>query len=126
MWDKKVRRELGDEDDETNQFMSHLQESNWNAVAFLNRRGYEGKHLQATIIKARKETPVTVAHSKERMILLAKAKTHGEKFTVIGDGHLTSHDFFKSMEVPMREKEIAEKVKEKEMRLSIEMQQNEA
>ena len=81
LWDKKVCRELGDEDDKTNQFISHLQESNWNAVAFLNRRGYEGKHLQATIIKARKETPVTVAHSKERMILLAKAKTHGEKFT---------------------------------------------
>ena len=60
------------------------------------------------------------------MLLLSKAKTHGEKLTATGGSHLTSHDFLKTMEVPVREKEITEKKKDKERRLAMEIQQNQA
>ena len=44
---------------------------------------------------------------KERILLLANAKTHGERFVATGGEHLTSDDFFKSLEVNKRKKEIA-------------------
>ena len=115
--DSKVRRELGDADDDMNALMIGLQEANDVATALLIRRGFDGTQLAVTVNQVRKKKNVTVPHSKERYLLLAKAKSHGEKFTATGGSHLTSDDFFKSLEVPVREKEIAEKEKDKEHRL---------
>jgi len=105
--DKHVRRELGDADDDTNSLMVALQEANDNAVALLTRHGYRATHLAAKMNRvAVRKSAVTVPHSKERILLLAKAKTHGEKFAVTNGDHLTSDDFFKSVEVNSRKKEI--------------------
>ena len=60
---------------------------------------------------------ITEPHSQERILLLSKAKTHGEKFTATGGGHLTSDDFFKAMEVPVREKEVKELEEDKVRRM---------
>ncbi len=60
---------------------------------------------------------MTVPHSQEQIILLAQAKTHGQKFVATGGGHLTSDDFFKAMEVGVWKKEIALMEKDKEERI---------
>ncbi len=54
-----------------------------------------------------------MAHSQERLLLLEKVKTHGEKFMVIVGGHLTSDNFFKAMDVNAQKKDITAMAKEK-------------
>ena len=49
---------------------------------------------------------ITVKNSQARVEALAKAKTHGAKFTATGGGHVTSDDMFKSMEMGVRENDI--------------------
>ncbi|KAL7546421.1 hypothetical protein ACHAWF_015054 [Thalassiosira exigua] len=116
MHDKQVRREIGDADDETNSLMRVMQEGNRLAVQILNRLGYIGDLLEGTISEVIKPKHVTEPHSKERITLLAKAKTHSAKFTATGGGHLTSDDYFKSMEIDTREAEIKLMTKDKEVR----------
>ena len=106
--DKSVRRELGDNADDTNDLMAATQEANDTSCALLTLHGYAVETLQAQIKRVPKARPITAPHSLERIILLSKAKSHGEKFTATGGSHLTSDDFFKSMEVPVREKEVKE------------------
>ena len=57
---------------------------------------------------------MTVPHSHERYLLLAKGKNNEEKSAATGDSHLILDDILKSMEVPICEKEIANKVIDKE------------
>ena len=106
--DKNVRRELGDADDDSNSLMIGLQQANSNAVALLSRRGYNASHFAAKMKRVPKKTSaVTEPHSKERILLLADAKTHGAMFVATHGDHLTSDDFFMSCEVNRRKKEIA-------------------
>ena len=99
LWDRQVRREKGDSDDDTNRDMILIQEANDLAVYLLNARGYPGDRLKAKINEAKFKRPVTAPHSKERIELLSSAATHGSKFLATGGGHVTSDDFFKSLEV---------------------------
>ena len=86
--------------------MCAIQEANDAAVALLNRRGYKGDILEGSIKRVAKERGRTVPLSKERVLALAAATTHGEKFRATGGSHLTSGDFFKSMMVPEWKRKI--------------------
>ena len=81
------------------------------------KQTFNGTQLAVTVNQVRKKKNVTVPYSKECYILLAKTNTHSEKFTAAGGSHLTSDDFIKSLEVPVRKSEITEKKKDKEHRL---------
>ena len=76
------------------------------AVFKLTQHGFDGKFLGARIEKVPGVTRITVKHSQDRIVALAKAKSHGAKFTATGGGHVTSNDMFKAMEMEAREKEI--------------------
>ena len=117
--DPKVRREIGDADDATNEVLRALQAANDLAVYMANDRGYDGNLFAAKLAEPERTRPVTVKHSQARVEALAKASTHGAKFTATGGFHLTSNDMFKSMEIAVREKEIKEAEKEKERRLKM-------
>ena len=54
--------------------------------------------------------------TQERRELLAKAITHGKKFSVTGGLHLTSDDIFISAEMSLREKEKIRLTTEKNRR----------
>ncbi|KAL7549204.1 hypothetical protein ACHAWF_012476 [Thalassiosira exigua] len=92
MFDKKVRSDIDDADDEVNAIMHVLQEGNHLSVQILNPVGYQGDLLKATIKEVSKPKHVTEPHLKERIVLHAKAKSHSAKFTATGGGHLTSDD----------------------------------
>ena len=58
--DKKVRRQLGDADDDTNVLMmASIQDANTNAIALLKCSGYDGDQLAATIEHVPKKKAVT-------------------------------------------------------------------
>ena len=114
--DRKVRRQLGDAKDSMNELMASIQEANTSAVALLTRRGYYGDFLAATVNPLIKRKAITVPHSKERLLAMDAAKTHGEKFHATGGGHLTSDCFFKSLEVPEWKRQIAALKDDKEVR----------
>ena len=61
---------------------------------------------------------VTVRHSKERIELLAKASSHGEKFFATGGEHVTSDDAFKAAEIVYRTKRVKDLEKEKKERIA--------
>ena len=113
--DAHVRRQLGDADDQENDAMRLIQDLNDYATTTLNMHGFNGDLLKAQIEKQTNSGPLTQPNTKDRVLLLAKAKRHGAKFTATGGDHLTSDDFFKSVVVPTREAEIkgmeAEKTK---------------
>lgn len=117
--DKKVRRQLGDADDSMNALMQSLQDGNHSACDLLTRRGYAGDKLRVFVKKVPKKKAVTKPNTLERQKLLAKASTHGEKFTATGGSHLTSDDMFCAMEIPVWEKEIKDMEKDKEDRVSM-------
>ena len=105
--DKKVRREIGDADDEINIAMHAIQECNDVAIALLDHHGYEGSHLKAEIKHIEQDSDsLTVPHSKEQHIALANAKTHGARFKVTHKEHLTFDDLFLAAIVPQREADI--------------------
>ena len=99
--DKKVRRELGDAEDDQNAVMAALEEANHAAVDFLNRRGYQGDKMKATVQRVPKQKPVTAPHTVAMQLLLSKASIHGAKFHATGGSHVTSHDMFKALEIPI-------------------------
>jgi hypothetical protein len=60
--------------------------------------------------------PSTEKHSKERILLLAKANTHGKKFYATGGSHVWSDDFFKAEAVRCRDDRVKELEDEKKKR----------
>ena len=118
--DKKVRRELGDAADDVNNLIVALQEANTSACNLLSLRGYDVDLMRVEANSVPKTPNITEPHSQERILLLSKAKTHGEKFTATGGAHLTSDDFFKAMEVPVREKEVKAMEDDKVRRMLLE------
>ena len=113
--DPQVRREKGD--GSIDSIMQEVQDANDLTVYQLTGMGYVGSKFKATLIPTKTTRPITQPHSQERIELLAAANTHGAKFTATGGSHLTTDDFFKSIEIPKRKKEIKELEKEKEDRL---------
>ena len=113
--DPKVRRELGDSQDNTNHLMLEIQEANNVSTYALDRLGFDASYLTAKINEATEDNaPVTVANTKERVEALARAKTHGQKFKATGGGHVTSDDFFKSIELAEKAREVDALVRKKE------------
>ncbi|KAL7465783.1 hypothetical protein ACHAXS_012907, partial [Conticribra weissflogii] len=122
----QVRREFGDGDGEHDQVMLHIQSQNDMCTYFLTQRGFDGDQLKAKLNKKKNKRAVTKAHSIERQELLSKAKTHGALFCATGGGHITSDDFFKSMEMPVSEAEIKAMEKDKARRLALAKYEDEA
>ena len=64
--DKKVRREIGDADDDMNTFMLEVQQANDLAVKFLTDLGYRGRLPQATTKKEQVVETLPVPNTFER------------------------------------------------------------
>ena len=124
--DSKVRREIGDAEDDTNLLMIALQQANDLASQTLTMWGYDGDILKVEVRMMKERKLVTVRHSRERIELLAKASTHGAKFCATHGEHLTSDDMFKACEVPVMEAEVKRMVQMKELRLLWQKNEEEA
>ena len=101
LFDPQVRRTLHDSgpDDETSHLMLKLNKANEMATFTLSQAGYCGNHLKVQCVKETVLLPITEPHSKERIELMAKASSHGQKFLSTGGQHVTSDDFFKAAAV---------------------------
>ena len=104
--DTKIRRQLDDADDHTNNLMRDLQDTNDLAVFKLSQQGLDGSTISVRVEKVPETEPITVKHSQAQVGALANAKTHGSKFTVTGGGHVTKNDMFKAMDMDSRKKDI--------------------
>ena len=119
--DPKVRREIGDAQDNKNLLMLQVQEANDHATFALRCLGFDPALLKSKIaVKKEDNESVTVANTRERVETLGRAKTHGQKFKATGVANITSNDFFKSLEVAERDNKIAalqKRLAEAEMKL---------
>jgi len=77
---KKVRRKLGNAKDSINNLMASTQEVSASAVALLSRCVYFGDFLAATVNPLKKRKAIAISHSKERLLAMDAARTHGETF----------------------------------------------
>ena len=97
--------------------MMEVQDANDLAVYNLTGSGYCGDILKAKLKETTTKEPIAELNSQSRIELLAKASTHCAKFTATGGFHITSDDMFKSLDISIREKEIAEMEKDKRTRV---------
>ena len=86
--------------------MRYLQDANDLDLFQMDQQGFDRKMFRARLEVVPETAPITIKHSQARAEVLAKAKTHGSKFTVKGGGHVTSNGGFKDMEMSTREKDI--------------------
>ena len=105
--DKKVRREIGDADDDMNTFMLEVQQANDLAVKFLKDLGYKGELLASKIKKVRVNEDVTLPNTRERQEAIANAVSHGGRFLATRGDHLTSDDAFMAAELTNRKADVA-------------------
>ncbi len=122
----KVRREFGDEEDEMKEVMKRIQEQNDQCTFFLTRNGYDGSVLACTLNEKKVTAPVTRPNIQQRIEILAKARTHRALFHASGGGHITHDDFFKSMQISVREKEMKMIEKEKAHWIAVQQYAEEA
>ena len=115
--DSKVNRELVDGDVDTNTSMMEVQDANDLAVYTWTGAGYCGDILKAKIKETTTKEPITERNSQARIEILAKAITHGTKFTATGGFYINSDYMFKSLEISIREKEISDMEKDKRTRV---------
>jgi hypothetical protein len=104
--DEKVRKSIGDGDEEWERGVRKLQNAYDLTTFLLTRGGFNGDLLKARLKAIDEPTVLTRLHTKERVDLLAKATTHGTKWMATGGSHLMTEDFFKSVKVPRRENKI--------------------
>ncbi len=122
----RARTEFGDEEDEMNEVMKGLKEQNDQCTFFLTLNGYDGSALACKLNKNKVTAPITCPNTQQRIEILARARTCGALFHATGGGHITHDDFFKSMEISVREKEIKPMEKEKAHRISMQQYAEEA
>ena len=94
--------------------VNSVQEANEHACYALTEGGYVGSALKALVlIKPTEPEPrrLTERNSKERIVLLAHANTHGKKIFMTGGSHVCSDDFCKAQALIAREEELEEKQK---------------
>ena len=117
--DPKVRRELGDSEDDLGQKMRLIQDLNDRAVAGLNARGWNGSAFAGKIKERRAvlTRPISQPNTRARQEDIAAATSTGARYHATGGGHITSDDMFKSIEVGKRNAEAAQLEKEKKSRL---------
>ena len=82
--------------------------------------------MKATVQRVPKQKPVTPPHTVARQLLLSKASTHGAKFHATWGSHVTSHDMFKALEIPLVQKKIKAMSDDKNSRLAAEDIEKEA
>jgi len=125
MNEKEIRHELVmNEDQSVNATIDpdgpkllQLEVANHNAFDFLTSLGYDGNRLRiAAPRRGAKKFELTQPQSKERIELLAKAKSAGQIFAVTHGEHLNSEDFFKSRAVEERKKLADRMLKDKRLR----------
>jgi hypothetical protein len=93
----KVRRSIGDGDDDQQALVHLIVEHNVIACNALSLEGHDGDMMKVTLKPVNRTTVVTVPHSQERIDLLSQAKTHGSIFAATGGVHLTANDIFKGI-----------------------------
>jgi hypothetical protein len=113
---RKVRRSIGDGDDEQKDVALLVQEHNTIACSALCLAGYNGFAMKMTIKPDKSTKVITVPHTQERIELLSEAKTHGQIFAATGGDHLTSNDIFKGLTLKNRKKLRVKLLKEKTLR----------
>ena len=106
MYDKQVRRTIGDADNETNLVIRELNDANTVATFNLLIRSYIGDLISAQCTEETRVQPITKDHSLERLQLLANTSTHGAEFFATNGDHATSDDLFKSAKIPVWEAAI--------------------
>ena len=108
---KKVRHELGadEEEDPLAAVYHNMQSLNNVSVTWLNIRGLGGDQHRAcvdvkhTSVKAK----LTVSHTKERILAMKNAKSHGDIFLVTGGAHCADDDFFIKNRLKVNEREVS-------------------
>jgi hypothetical protein len=75
---KKVRRSIGDGDDEQQALVYLIQEHNTLACTGLTLAGYNGDHMKLTAKPASSTKVITNPHTQERIELLSEAKSMGK------------------------------------------------
>jgi hypothetical protein len=113
---KKVRRSIGDGDDEQQALVHLIQEHNTLACTALTLAGYNGDHMKLTAKPAASTKVITNPHTQEWIELLSEAKKHGQIFAATGGDHLTSNDMFKAIELKRRKILRERLAKEKTLR----------
>ena len=101
--DEKVRKSIGDGNEEWERGLRELQNANDLATFLLTRGGYNGDLLKAELKATDEPRVLTRPHTKERVELLAKATTQGTKWMATGGSHLMTEDFFISQSSTSRE-----------------------
>ena len=112
----QVRREIGDDDDATNQMMQEIQMANDISTHFLKSHGYNGDAFKATVKKVERVS-VTAKHSEERINMIAEATNHGSMWQAMGASHYTSDNVFLGVAKQNNERKKKELIKKKEMAL---------
>ena len=82
----QVRREIGDDDDATNQMMQEIQMANDFSTHFLTSHGYNGDAIKVTVNKVERVS-VMANHSEERINMIAETTNHGSMWQAMGTGH---------------------------------------
>jgi hypothetical protein len=113
----KVRRSIGDGDEDQQALVSLIVEHNVIACNALSLEGYNGDVMKITLKPVERTRVLTVPHSQERIELLSRAKTHGNIFTATGGVHLTANDIFKGIVLKQRKVEREKLAKEKTVRM---------
>jgi hypothetical protein len=112
----QVRREMGDDNDATNQMMQEIQTANDISTHFLTAHGYNGDVLKAMVKKV-KRVAVTAKHSEERINMIAEATNHGSMWQAMGASHYTTDDVFLGVAKRNNERKKNELMKKKEVAL---------
>ena len=98
----KVRRSIGDGNDDQQALVHLIVEHNTIACNALSLEGYNGDVMRVTLKPIECTTIITTPHSQERIELLSQAKAHGSIFSATGGVHLTANDIFQSIALKHR------------------------
>ena len=98
----KVRRSIGDGDDDQQALVHLIVEHNTIACYALSLDGYNGDVMRVTLKPIERTTVIIAAHTQERIELLSQAKAHGSIFSATGGVHLTVKDIFQSIALKQR------------------------
>ena len=92
--------------DETNLLMNKMNQANDLSTFNLTMAGYQGRSFQVQCEKAADLLPITMPHTKERIELLEKSSSHGQRFFETRGTHVTEDDLFCAAQVPAQDAKI--------------------
>ncbi len=112
----KVRRSIGDGDDDQQALVHLIVEHKVIACNALTIEGYNGDVMKITLKPIERMTCVTLPHTQDRIKLLSQAKSHGNIFAAIGGVHLTSNDIIMGIVLKQRKILCKKLAKDKTLR----------